>query len=168
MFSRSFVLIFYTCLQCLDKHTWLPRSRLIWGWVIEWVGYKIFIGKEISDSNITIRRKVPKFIFNIHRCVAICMKMIRKVLLEDCIMFFFFLVFSHTGREKKSLQKSLGLICFFLAVENYMKYYQQAAKSHKAIITFQDVSQDSTTPGRDSPCLVTICRFCATFITLFW
>lgn len=107
MFSRSFVLIFYTCLQCLDKHTWLPRSRLIWGWVIEWVGYKIFIGKEISDSNITIRRKVPKFIFNIHRCVAICMKMIRKVLLEDCIMFFFFLVFSHTGREKKVCKNPL-------------------------------------------------------------
>lgn len=41
-------------------------------------------------------------------------------------------------------------MCFFLTVETYMKYYQQAAKSHKAI-TFQDSSQGGTAPGGISP-----------------
>ena len=41
-------------------------------------------------------------------------------------------------------------MCFFLAVETYMKYYQQAAKSHKAI-TFQGLSQGGTTFSRIPP-----------------
>lgn len=98
--------------------------------------------------------KVPKFIFNIHKCVAISMKMILKVLLEDYITLFFLCIFTY--REEKSLQKSIGLICLFLAVQTYMKYYQQAAKSHKAI-TFQNVSQVGTAPSSVSTCLVTIC-----------
>lgn len=57
-------------------------------------------------------------------------------------------------------------MCFFLAVETYMKYYQQAAKSHKAI-TFQGLSQGGTTFSRIPPRVVTVCRFYATFIMLF-
>lgn len=56
-------------------------------------------------------------------------------------------------------------MCFFLAVETDVKYYQQAAKSHKAI-TFQDLSQGGTAPGGISPYVVTVCRFYATFIML--
>lgn len=90
------------------------------------------------------------------------MKMIPQGLLEDKTMYFFSLHFYIQERER--LQKSLGLICFFLAVETYMKYYQQAAKSHRAI-TFQDVSRGGTAPGRISPCLVAIRRAYAIFIT---
>lgn len=47
-----------------------------------------------------------------------------------------------------------------------MKYYQQAAKSHKAI-PFQDSSQGGTAPGGISPCAVTAFRLYAPFIMLF-
>lgn len=94
--------------------------------------------------------------------MAISVKMVPKVLLEDCIMPFFPLYFHTWG---KKLQKSIGLMCFFLAVETDVKYYQQAAKSHKAI-TFQDLSQGGTAPGGISPYVVTVCRFYATFIML--
>lgn len=57
-------------------------------------------------------------------------------------------------------------MCFFLAVETYMKYYQQAAKFHKAN-TFQDSSQGGTAPGGISPCAVTVFRLYAPFIMLF-
>lgn len=80
-----------------------------------------------------------------------------------CVLFSF--VFSQY-KGKKRPQKCFGLICFFLAVETYIKYYQQAAKYHKAI-TFQDLFQSGTAPGRISLCLVTMCRFYATFMTLF-
>lgn len=63
VFSGDLILIFYTCLHCLDKHTCFAWSRFILGWVIEWVGYKIFIEKEISDDNITIKNKSAKIYF---------------------------------------------------------------------------------------------------------
>lgn len=87
------------------------------GWVIEWVGYKIFIEKEISDD-ITIKNKSAK-VFNIHRCVAISVEMIPKVLSEAFIMHFFPLNF-HIQKELEGekVQKSLELMCFFLVVEN--------------------------------------------------
>lgn len=91
--------------------------------------------------------------------------MISKVLLEDGSMCFFSLYFHNTRGEKRP-QKCFGLICFFLAVETYIKYYQQAAKYHKAI-TFQDLFQGGTAPGRISLCLVTMCRFYAIFMMLF-
>lgn len=58
-------------------------------------------------------------------------------------------LFSHDKKKKKKKrpQKCFGLICFFLAVETYIKYYQQAAKYHK-VITFQDLFQGGTAPGR--------------------
>lgn len=63
VFSGDLILIFYTCLHCLDKQTCFAWSRFILGWVIEWVGYKIFIEKEISDENITIKNKSAKVYF---------------------------------------------------------------------------------------------------------
>lgn len=57
-----------------------------------------------------------KFIFNIYRCVVILIKMIFKVLLEDCVMYFFFCVF--ICKKKKRVVKIFWIDLFFFGCGN--------------------------------------------------
>lgn len=106
-FTRRFVLIFYMCLHCLDKHTWFAWNRFILGWVIDWVQYKILPGKEGSDGNATIRNKCARVYFQYSQMYGHLSKNDPPNFIRKLYYILFSSVFSHIQGVGKGCNNAL-------------------------------------------------------------
>lgn len=127
------------------------------------MGCKTFIEKEISDSSITIGGNVPKFIFNSHRCVAICINSPSKFYSRTVLCSFFPCIFAY---REKIVTKIPQIYLFLLDFGNLHDILSTGRQIPQSYYLSGCVS-GWCAPGRISPCLVTICRFHAFFKMLF-